>query len=80
MVDEAVKEKKFRLQLDFTDEAIKELEELKKASRASNRAEVIRYALRVLDWVLEQRKEGNKILVERKESEEIREMAFPFLK
>lgn len=71
--------KKHRIQVDFTNQAVEELESLKKKSGAPSRAETIRYAIRVLKWVLEETEKNNKILVEESEDKEIREVCFPFI-
>ena len=68
---------KYRVQLDFTPEAFDELEDLKTQVQASSRADTVRYAMRVLRWVMEQVSHGASIQVNRagKTSEEV----FPFL-
>jgi metal-responsive CopG/Arc/MetJ family transcriptional regulator len=69
---------KTRLQFDFTDEALGELDELKGATGATNRAEVIRQSLRLLQWTIEQtRDEKATVLVEKNGRQ--REVIFPFL-
>jgi len=69
---------KTRLQFDFTDEALGELDELKSLIGANNRAEVIRQSLRLLQWTVEEvkRKDGT-LLVERNGKQ--REVILPFL-
>jgi len=58
---------KTRLQFDFTEDALSELDELKGATGASNRAEVIRQSLRLLQWTIEQTRDENAtVLVEKK--------------
>jgi metal-responsive CopG/Arc/MetJ family transcriptional regulator len=69
---------KTRLQFDFTDEALGELDELKSATGASNRAEVIRQALRLLQWTIEQTKDENATVLVEKNGRQ-REVIFPFL-
>lgn len=54
---------KFRVQLDFTPEAYQELEALKGRLQANSKAEVVRCAMRVLQWVLDAQDHG-KILEE----------------
>lgn len=49
---------KYRLQLEFSEDARERLEELRKDARANSFAEAIRNALRVYAWFLEQRKAG----------------------
>ena len=43
---------KHRLQLDFTQQALRELDGLREATGLPNRAEVIRQALRFLQWTI----------------------------
>ena len=68
---------KYRVQLDFTSEAFQELEALKVRVGATTRAEVVRYALRTLQWTIQQIDEGAKIFVERDGKEH--EVVFQFL-
>ena len=69
---------KTRLQFDFTDEALGELDELKSATGATNRAEVIRQSLRLLQWTIEQTQDQNaSVLIEKNGRQ--REVVFPFL-
>ncbi len=68
---------KYRVQLDFTPEAFEELEALKSQVQASSRADTVRYAMRVLRWVMEQVSEGGKIQVNR--GGKVSEVVFPFL-
>lgn len=70
--------KEYRVQLDFSEDAFRELNELQKQLSASSRAEVIRNALGVLRWVARHLLEGNKIVVETKEGKRV-EVDFPFL-
>ncbi len=69
---------KFRVQFDFTPDALQTLDSTKNKLSLSSRAEVIRYALKTLQWVLEQLQTGAKILVER--DGKAQEVVFPFLK
>jgi hypothetical protein len=50
-----------RIQFEFSLEAFERLEKLKEDSKASSYAEVVRDALRVYEWVLEEKNEGNEI-------------------
>ena len=69
---------KTRLQFDFSDESLGELDALKEATGASNRAEVIRRALQMLQWTIEQvRDEDATVIVEKNGRQ--REVIFPFL-
>ena len=68
---------KYRVQFDFTPEAFEELERLKAAVGASSRAEVVRYALRILQWSIDEVRVGAEILVRR--GGETEKVVFPFL-
>ena len=50
-----------RLQFDVEDEQLRWIDSLKEQARASSRAEVVRDALRLYQWLLEQRKSGYEI-------------------
>lgn len=71
-------QEKFRVQLDFSKDALKELDILQEKLHATSRAEVIRNALGVLKWATNHIIEGNKIVVEKKDGERV-EVNFPFL-
>jgi hypothetical protein len=68
---------KYRVQFDFTSEAFDELERLKVSVGASSRAEVVRYALRILQWATDEVHRGGEILVRR--GGETERVVFPFL-
>jgi len=65
------------VQFTFTKQALKDLDEIKETIEAPSRAETIRYALRWLQWTVEQMREGNKICLETKEG--IRDVMVPFV-
>ena len=67
---------KHRLQFDFDDVAIKEIDALREATALPNRAELIRQALRFLQWTLEETKRGATLLIEK--DGKLREVIFPF--
>lgn len=67
---------KHRLQFDLDDVALKEIDELWKATGLPNRAELIRHALRFLHWSLEETKRGATLLTEK--DGKLREVIFPF--
>jgi hypothetical protein len=69
---------KNRVQLDFSPEALQELDELKNKLGAASRAEVVRYSLRTLQWVMEQLENKTRIVVE--SGGQSREVVFPFLR
>ena len=69
---------KNRLQFDFTDEALGELDDLKSATGSQNRAEVIRQALRLLQWTIEQTQDEHATVIVEKNGRQ-REVIFPFL-
>ena len=69
---------KHRLQFDFSEEALKQLDELKDAAGVGTRAELIRQALRLLQWTLTETQDNKAtILVER--DGKVREIVFPFM-
>jgi hypothetical protein len=68
---------KYRVQFDFTSEAFEELERLKAAVGASSRAEAVRYALRILQWSIDEVNSGAEILV--RKGGETERVVFPFL-
>ncbi len=68
---------KKRLQLDFSDSAYKELEELQDRLNAPSKSEVLRNALGVLRWVVDEVDKDHRILVEKPEG--MREVVFHFL-
>ncbi len=76
--DMETKEKKYRVQLDFSEKTLRELDELQSKLNAASRAEVIRNALGILRWATRHLMEGNKILVERSDGKQT-EVDFPFL-
>jgi metal-responsive CopG/Arc/MetJ family transcriptional regulator len=69
---------KYRVQLDFSKEALEELDTLQRKLHAASRAEVVRNALGVLKWVTNNLAEENKIVVEKKTGEHAK-VDFPFL-
>lgn len=72
-------EKKYRLQIDFGEEAYRELESLQGQLDAPSKSEVIRDALGVLRWAADEIRAGNRILVEKKGGE-VKEIVFQFIK
>ena len=78
MMEGQTAKEKYRVQLDFTEEAFAELAALQEKLNASSRAEVVRNSLGILKWVTNNLAEGNKIFVERKDGTRA-EVEFPFL-
>jgi hypothetical protein len=70
-------DKKYRLQIDFSERAYKDLESLQEQLDSNSKSEVIRNALGVLRWVVEETKKGHRILVEKPEGP--REIVFHFI-
>jgi hypothetical protein len=68
---------KKRLQFDFTEEGLRELDELQEATGLPTRAELIRHALRLLQWTIEETANKGATLLLEKEGR-IREVVFPF--
>ena len=72
--------KRTRLQLEFSPEALKRLEEIReKVGGGVSNADVVRAALRMYDWFLDQQKAGVRILLHKAGEEEIREVELLFL-
>lgn len=68
---------KKRLQFDFTDEALRELDQLQQATGLPTRAELIRHALRFLQWGIDETRNNNASLLIEKNGK-LREVIFPF--
>ncbi len=66
-----------KVQFTFNERALNDLDALQEDIDSPSRAETVRYALRFLQWAVNELREGNKICVESKES--IREVMFPFI-
>ena len=70
---------KYRLQIDFSEEAYSELIALQNYINSPSKAEVIRDAIGVLRWACDEIHEGNRILVEKKDGQ-VRKFIFHFIK
>jgi len=70
--------KPHRVQLDFYENSLRDLDELKELTSASGRAEVIRNALRWMFWCAEEVSRGGTIVVERDGKQ--REVVFPHVR
>ena len=68
--------KRHRLQLDFSVEAYERLMRIRRRSEAATNAEVVRNALRLYDWFLEQRHRGASFQVV--ENGTVKEIEFVF--
>lgn len=66
------------IQFNFSEQAYDRLTALKVELDAPSKTEVIRLALGVLEWIVDELKQGNKILVEREPDKAI-ELSFPYL-
>ncbi len=66
------------VQFSFTSEAYKELVALQSDLRMATKAEVIRHALRVLQWLISESSAHRRILVE-DDGGKLQEVIFPFL-
>lgn len=68
-----------RIQFEFSDAAVKELDSLKEILNAKSRGEVVNHALGVLRWLANEKYEKkNKIVLERNDSSQV-EVVFPQL-
>ncbi len=68
---------KYRVQFDFVKEAYQDLNELQAKLQAPTKAEVVRYAIRTLMWVVSSLEDGKSILVD--DAGNTKEVVFPFL-
>lgn len=67
---------KQRLQFDFDEAVLKEVDALREATALPNRAELVRHALRFLQWALDETKKGETLLIEK--DGHVRQIIFPF--
>ena len=68
---------KYRLQFDFSEEALRELEQLQTDTGLPTRAELIRQSLKLLQWMLKETTEENATFLVEKNGK-VREIVFPF--
>jgi hypothetical protein len=66
-----------KVQFSFSKQALNDLDELKENIDAPTRAETIRYALRLLQWTIDEMKQGHKLCLETDEG--ISQVMIPFL-
>ncbi len=69
---------KKRLQFDFTEDALEELDQLQKATGLPSRAELIRHALRLLQWTVDQTQNKKATLLIEKDGKLRELLLFPF--
>jgi maltose-binding protein MalE len=62
---------RLRVQLDFSEDAFDRLEELRKEADAGSKADVIREAIRVYEWLAEQSKAGRMIEVQDEDGHQV---------
>lgn len=67
-----------RLQIDLAPEAVEELEELQEKTGLTSRADLIRYALRFLQWTVHELDSDDAVLLLRKNGE-TQVVALPFI-
>lgn len=68
---------KRRLQFDFTEDALIEMDDLQRMAGLSSRADLIRYAVRFLQWAAEEvGTNGSTLLLEKNGT--TRQIMFPF--
>ena len=56
-------DKRIRLQLDFTEDGLNRIDKLRSALNAKSNAEVVRTAVRLLEWFIAHEKAGDKVYV-----------------
>jgi len=66
-----------RLNFDFTDKAIEQLDDLKKKLGAGSRAEVVRYAQGILNWAVQQAEQGNQVISVNSGAGTVKELLVP---
>lgn len=62
---------KERVQFDFSPEALQRLDEIKEKTKATTRAEVIRSALKVYEWIVNEVDPDNTITVSDKNNDPV---------
>lgn len=67
-----------RIQFEFSDDAVKELDALKSKLNAKHRGEVVNHAIGVLKWLVKEQRVESKITVKRKDGSNV-EVVFPEL-
>lgn len=72
------KEKRRRVQVDFTKDGFEEIKALQDIMEVS-RPDLIMYALRWLQWTLEETGDGGRIFV-KKPNQKMKEVVAPFLR
>jgi len=65
-----------RIQFEFSDEAVKELDTLKSKLNVRYRGEVLNHAIGVLKWLVNERKRDSQIVVKRPDGTMV-EVVFP---
>jgi len=74
---EISEDKTRRVQFDFAAEAYRDLSDLQEKLQAPTKAEVVRYAIRTLQWVVSTIEEGKTVIVE--DNGAAKEVIFPFI-
>jgi hypothetical protein len=67
------------IQFNFSEEAYNDLSNLKQKLNVSSKTEVIRLALAVLSWLVDELEAGHTVLAQREPSKAT-ELVFPFLR
>jgi len=70
---------KHRVQMDFSAEALRRLDLLQDKMDATSRAEVVRHALGLLDWVVDRLREGHGIMLQTPTGQ-VETVHFPWVK
>ena len=66
-----------RLNFDYTNEGMKQLDDLKKKLGVGSRAEVVRYAQGILNWAVQQAEQGNQLISVNSSSGTVKELSVP---
>lgn len=66
-----------RLNFDYTDAGVKQLDDLKEKLGVGSRAEVMRYAQGLLNWAVQQAEDGNQVIAVNSGTGVMKELTVP---
>lgn len=73
------KNNQVRVQFNFSKEALERVDEMRNASGATTRAEVLRAALAYYEWILMKNEQGLRIAAVDSKTKQVEEMLSPLL-
>ena len=71
-------DKKQRVQFYFDPSVVEALDKIREATGISSRADVVRYACRTFQWVLNELGQGNDIFIRQSGTHTLNQVLFPF--